>query len=180
MKNILIIFLAVILSGCNPFVSKELRRKNKCNRKLARVVRKCPELINKTDTFIIKVPEVAIDTFIDLQIDTFKLDSIIYLIKDSVVQKVVRNYIQTEVYPRDTIKQEIEGFKFSFWFNNGKLRYTAIKPEVVYKKPIEVIKTIKLSVWENICNFLGGFFWPLLIILIIIIILYILKKAFIP
>ena len=180
MKNLILIFLVVVLNGCNPFISKDLRRKNRCNKKLARVVRNCPELASKVDTFIIEVPKLEIDSFIDLQIDTFKLDSIIYLIKDSVVQSVVRKYITNEVYPKDTILHEVDGFKFSFWFNNGKLNYYVKRPEIIYKKPVKVIAAIELTTFEKIANFVSGFFWPIIIFLIIIFLLYILKKAFIP
>lgn len=179
MNKLIIIILAVFLSGCNPFINKELKRKNKCNKRLEKVVRKCPELLN-SDTIRIQVPKVEIDTFIDLRIDTLKLDSIIYLIKDSIVREVVRKYIKTEVYPKDTVTHKIEGFSFSFWFNDGQLHYTANRPEIIYKKPVQIIKPIELTALEKIANFISGFMWPIIILLIILFILYILKKALSP
>ena len=69
MKQLLIILLAFSFISCNPFVSKELRRKKKCNRKLERVVKRCPELL-KPDTIIdtveVIIPEVKIDSFIQI------------------------------------------------------------------------------------------------------------------
>ena len=47
MKNILILLLALSFISCNPFISKELRRKNKANRKLERLTNKFPELLTQ-------------------------------------------------------------------------------------------------------------------------------------
>ena len=100
MKNIIIIFFAFSFISCNPFITKDLRRKNNCNKKLERVVKKCPELLKKDtirDTLEVKIPEVKIDSFIVIQKDTAEIDSLISLIQDKEVREVIKEYITVKM-----------------------------------------------------------------------------------
>jgi len=183
MRKVLLIIAATLLISCNPFISKDLRHKNKCNRQLERVTKRCPELLQQEtikDTVILQIPKVEIDTFIQLQTDTFKLDSVINLIKDTTTRKFIYNYIKTEVYPKDTIRQKIDGYTFSFWFVGSKMYYSVKKPLQVVKKINDVkvnkVVPIKLSIWEQILNGLSRFRWWILVLLGVILGFKILKK----
>jgi hypothetical protein len=178
-----IILLICLLSSCNPFISKELRQKKKCNRKLERVIKKCPELLNTDtirDTVEIIIPKVEIDSFIDVKIDTMRLDSIINLIKDTTTQRIIWQYFTNEVYPKDTIKHQIDGFSFAFWFIGNKMHYSVDKPSEIVEKeieiPIEVVKPIQLTVWQQLMNCLSPFFWPIVVLIIIILVFKIIMK----
>lgn len=169
-KNILIIILALLLSSCNPFISKELRHKKRCNRKLERVIKKCPELLQVDtirDTVEIIIPPIDIDSSIQLPFDTLKLDSILQLIKDTTTQRVIRKYIINNIYPKDTIKHVIDGFTFSFWFTGSKMYYSVDKPLETLKKevviPVQKITPIQLTIWDQIMLGLGKFWWWLVI-----------------
>ena len=166
MKNLIIIFLAVIFVSCNPFISKDLRRKNKCNRKLERVVKKCPELLqNDTiiDTVSILLPEVRIDSFIIIEKDSFEIDSLVNLIENKEVQEIIKEYITNYIPFKDTIIHKIEGFTFLFYIYGENIRYEVVKPLEVIKIETEVIvpvvKPIELNVIEKILNFLSRFWW---------------------
>jgi hypothetical protein len=151
MRKALIIILALFLSSCNPFISKDLRRKNKCNRKLERVLRKCPELV-KTDTVEIRVDTtiflegVKVDTVVDFHFDTLEI------IKDKFHLKLVKSY--------DTL------------IVNGGCLPDTIKVISYVKVPFETFTPIKLTLLDRAANFLSGFWW----ILLLVVILYALKR----
>lgn len=153
----IIIFLSVILllSSCNPFVNKDLRRKNKCNRKLERVTRKCPELLNK-DTLIINLDttivtrEVRVDTLVSTKFDTLEI------IKDKFHLKLIKT--------TDTLIIE------------GGCDSDTIYVEKIVKVPYDVVKPVQLTVWEQTMNWLGNF-WGWLVLLIVLYLAYkIIKK----
>ena len=174
-----IILLICLLSSCNPFISKELRRKNKCNRKLERVVRKCPELL-KTDTIKqvveIEVSKVQIDSFITIEHDTTWLNEI----NNDTVRQLVREKI-FEYFPfKDTIAHYVDGYTFLFYNVNGNIGYTVTKPpERLLKEietPIEVIKPVQLTITEQIMNVLSKFFWWFVLLVISILAYKIIMK----
>lgn len=165
-RNILILILGCSFLSCNPFISKDLRRKNRCNRKLERVIRKCPEL-TLTDTFtrevMIPVPKVEIDTFIEIEPDTMWLREI----KNDTVREFVRQKI-FETFPFDTVIHQIDGFTFTFYGDGyGNIHYTVDKPaeelKTTIEEPIQVVRPVQLTIWEQIMNKIGRFWWWLVI-----------------
>jgi hypothetical protein len=75
MKNISLIILSLFLISCLP---KELRQKKRCNKKLERLVEKCPQLLQKDtirDTITIKVPELLIKDSLYVKVDTMQLQT---------------------------------------------------------------------------------------------------------
>jgi hypothetical protein len=178
MRKLILLIIIASTTSCNPFINKPLRQKNRANKKLERLTTKFPSL-KAVDTVTVEIPKVEIDTFINLQIDTLKLDSIVYLIKDTVVRKVVRKYISTEVYPKDTVNQLIDGFNFAFWFNGNRLNYSVEKPLKVIKKEVAVIKPIELTALEKFSNLLGKYVWQILLILAILLGFRLIYKTFI-
>jgi hypothetical protein len=110
----------IFLASCNPFISKELRRKNKCNRKLQRVTTKCPELI-QTDTFTrvvtFEVPKLQIDSFIEIKPDTMWLSEI----RNDTIRQLVREKI-FDSFPFDTIVFSSKAIRSAR--NNHKRRKT--------------------------------------------------------
>lgn len=142
MRGLIIIILSFLLFSCNPFISKELRKKNRCNRKLERVVNKCPELL-KPDTTIINFDttvitnEVKIDTFVSLNFDTLKI------VKDKFRLKLIKSV--------DTLI--IDG---------GCLADTIFIDKII-KIPVEKITSIKLTPLEQAQNLISSIWiWLLL------------------
>lgn len=166
LTTISIILLLATLFSCSPFIDKELRRKNKCNRKLERVVTKCPELLNP-DTIkqIVKVevPKVEIDSFIVIQRDT----SILELIKNDTIKNIVRHYINNYKPLEDTITHIIDGYTFKFYSVNDGIGYSVDKPKEVIEEeieiPIDVVKPIQLTIFEQIMNGFSRFWWWLVL-----------------
>jgi len=170
MKKLIIISLSLIIISCSPFISKDLRRKNRCNRKLARVTRKCPELLHTDtiqDTLSFNVPRVEIDTFVQIKRDT----SILTEIKNDTIREWVRKYINTYKPFEDTITQKIDDYTFVFWFVGSKLHYRVVKPLKVIKKinkiPVKFVKKVKLTIIEQIRNILNKYWWWFIIVIIL-------------
>lgn len=150
----LVVILILLITSCNPFISKELRRKNKCNRKLERVTKKCPELLNK-DTLVVNIDttivtnEVRVDTLVSTKHDTIEI------VKDKFRVRIV-NLIDT------------------FLIEGGCDSDTVVLTRTV-KVPYEVVKPVKLEWYEHLYNFLKPYWW----IFIIILLLYLVyKKVF--
>ena len=185
MKNLLILFLAICFVSCNPFISKDLRKKNRCNKKLERVVKKCPELLgNDTirETISILVPEVRIDSFIVIQKDTAEIDSLLNLIQDQVVREVVKQYIYKYKPFNDTITQIIDGYTFRFYVEGQNIRYEVEKPVEVLKIETEtivpIVKQIELTTLEKVLNFFSRFWWWFVIALVLFIGARMIKQYF--
>ena len=154
MNKIIVILLSIFLVSCNPFISKDLRRKNKCNIKLERVTKKCPELLKK-DTIIAKVDttivtnKVRVDTLVSTKHDTIEI------IKDKFRVKIV-NLIDTLL---------VEG---------GCDSDTIIVTRTI-RVPYNVVKPIELTPFEKFANWIKPYWW-LLIVFLAIYIAY--KKLF--
>ncbi len=106
--------LILTMTSCSINILKT----RKCNRKLERVVRKCPEL--KRDTMIVLkvdtvIPEARIDTVTRLSSDTVEI------VKDRLTVRYVR-------MPGDSIY--IEG------------KCDTVKVEVIKEVPVEVIRSV--------------------------------------
>lgn len=148
MRYITIILSLLILTGCNPFLTKELRRKNKCNRKLKRVVDKCPELLKQDtavyvyDTTIITRNSKA-DTIFSLNFDTITLE------KDKLRLKLIKT--------TDTL------------IINAECLPDTIRIKEYIKVPFEKVQPIELTTYEKIVNGFKPFFWWIVFIIIAII-----------
>ena len=157
MKYILIILSLLFLTSCNPFISKDLRRKNRANRKLEKLVRKFPELkvkdtlITNFDTTIIIEP-TKIDTLVSFNFDTLEV------IKDKFHLKLIKT--------TDTLL--IEG--------GCKSDTIYIDRDIVV--PFESVKTVKLTIFEQIMTALSKFWWAFVLFIFLFIILFLLKKTF--
>ena len=177
MKYFIIILLSFSFISCNPFISKDLRKKNKCNKKLERVIKKCPDLL-KNDTIIdtvsIVVPEIRIDSFIVIQKDSNEIDSLINLIQDPGVREVIKEYITEYIPFKDTIKHEIDGFTFLFYFIGQNIHYEVKKPLEVIKKetvtPYKFVKPIELTLLDKFLNFISVSWWWFLIAIAVLIV----------
>jgi len=138
--------LCVVFTSCNPFISKELRRKNKCNRKLERVIKKCPELLN-VDTLIVNFDttvitnEVRIDTLVQINFDTLLIR------EDKFHVKIVRI--------NDTLRI------------SGGCDSDTIFINKFIKVPYNVVKPVQLTLFEQILNILSRFWWWLIILFIL-------------
>jgi len=148
--RILLIILSLTFFSCSPFISKELRRKNKCNRKLDRVVRTCPELLTKDTTIVnfdttIVTREVRVDTLVNSKFDT------IDIIKDKFHVKIV-NLID------------------SFYIQGGCDSDTIY---ITKEIPIytDVVREVPLKWYEVVANYLSRFWWWLIILAVLYFIL---------
>jgi len=153
MKKYILILLAFTFISCNPFISKDLRQKNRCNRKFERLAKKCPE-IKSYDTTIVNFDTTIItnnvnfDTLIDVRFDTFEV------VKDKFHLKMIRL--------TDTLL--IDG---------GCDSDTIIIKEVI-KVPFIKYKKIQLTPIEMVQNLASKFYgWVFLLL-----ILYVLYKVF--
>jgi hypothetical protein len=148
MRYITIILSLLILTGCNPFLTKEIREKNKCNRKLKRVVDKCPELLKQDtavyvyDTTIITRNSKA-DTIVSLNFDTITLE------KDKLRLKLIKT--------TDTL------------IINAECLPDTIRIKEYIKVPFEKVQPIELTTYEKIVNGFKPFFWWIVFIIIAII-----------
>lgn len=183
MKNITTILLVLFvgLSSCNPLIPKELRKKNRCNRKLERVVNKCPDLV-KTDTITktieVEIPKIQVDSVIIIEPDTMWLSEI----KNDTIREFVRSHVVNSMPFKDTIVHVIDGITFKFFPDEyGNIRYSVTKPPEVITKEIEIeqqtVQKIKLSPFEQLLNYLGSWIW-LGVILFVIWLLFRLVKYF--
>ena len=148
MKNIVIVLLAVSFISCNPFISKELRRKNKANRKLERLTNKYPELLTQDatvyvyDTTIITRNSKA-DTIFSLNFDTITLE------KDKIRLKLIKT--------TDTL------------IVNAECLPDTIRIKEYIKVPFEKVQPIELTTYEKIVNGFKAFFWWIVFIILAII-----------
>ena len=149
MKNILLIFLCISFSSCNPFISKDLRVKNRGNRKLERLVKKYPGLIKKDtatviyDTTII-TPNARIDTLLSYDFDT------VTLFKDKLRLKLIR--------VNDTLLIDAECLP------------DTIRIKEFIKVPFETISKSKLTPLEQAANFASKFYmWGIFILILFLI-----------
>jgi len=178
MRYILIILSLLILTGCNPFISKELRRKNKANRKLERLTNKYPELLTQDTIYnmvAIEAVKVEIDSFIVIQKDTAIIDSLVNLIENKETRKVIKEYITNYVPFKDTTIHLIDGFKVSFYAVGGNIHYTIDKPSETLKKKVRTlvpkVSKVELTIIEQAQNLLSKL-WRWFIFIILAIILY--------
>ena len=185
MKKFVIILLAISFVSCNPFISKELRRKKKCNRKLERVIDKCPELLNQDtiiDTIEVFIPEVKIDSFFVIEKDSNEIDSLVNLIRNKKTREIIRQYIYKYVPLKDTIIQLADGYTIKYYSADGNIHYSIEKPSQTLKIEnetiIDIIKPVELTTMEKILDFLSRFWWWIVIGLIVFFGLRFIKKQF--
>ena len=159
MKTIYLLILSILLISCLP---KEIRQKKRCNRKLERLVEKCPQLLNKDtihDTIHVVVPELLIKDSLFVKVDTLQL--LEYVTKEQ-IRYVVRSIsLDTTINHAD--------YTLIFRLSNGLFSHDiTIKEKDIYK-PIEtvidVVKPVKLSLFEKAYLYINGWFkWILALI----------------
>ena len=156
---VILIILASFLFSCNPFISKELRQKKRCNRKLERVLKKCPSLITSNDTIIkldtmVLTPDVKIDTVFSLNFDTLEI------FKDKFHLKLIKT--------TDTL------------IVDGGCLSDTIYVEKLVHVPIKTIKQVEYTAFERISMWLGKFWDWVLIAFLLFVGLVIVKKSLFP
>ena len=157
--KILFIILAFVIASCNPFISKDLRQKNRCNRKLERVTKKCPQLLVQ-DTIIVKIDTTII-------INEVKKDSSFAAgVGDTI-------YIDKEKLSIKFIRLKADSF-----FIEGKCKGDTIYIDKIIRVPYQKINLIELTFWEKTMNFLGSIWKYGVYLFIFLIIFYILYKLF--
>lgn len=171
MKNIYLLILSLFLISCLP---KEIRQKNRCNRKLERLVEKCPQLLNKDtihDTIHVIVPEMIIKDSLFVKVDTMQL--LEYVTKEQ-IKYVVRSI------SLDTTINHVD-YTLIFRLSNGLFSHDITIKEKTIDKPIEtivdVVKPVKLSLFEKAYLYINGWFkW--ILALIFLYLLYRFLKSF--
>lgn len=144
-KNLIILLILISLVGCNPFISKELRHKNKCNRKLERLSKKC-DIIRYDTTYLnfdttIVTKEVRVDTLVSTQFDTLEIT------KDKFHLRLIKT--------TDTL------------LINGGCDADTVYIDKIIKVPYTKVEQIKLTPLEHLANWFSKFWWWLIIGLII-------------
>lgn len=157
MKKTLLLLLSILLIGCSPFVDKELRKKNRCNRKFDRKFKRLSKRcdISSIDTLVVNVDttivtkEVRVDTLVSTKHDTIEI------VKDKFRVRIV-NLIDTLL---------IEG---------GCDPDTVVFTKTI-KVPYEVVKPIELTPFEKFTNLMKPYWWLIVIILLLFLVY---KKLF--
>lgn len=182
-----ILGVVILLTSCNPFISKDLRRKNKCNRKLERVVEKCPELLDSLTTTITvrdTIPPIEIKDTFYVNVDSNKVDSLVEELskletKEEKVRYLTRYVAETIFIDTSVVR---DGVTVNILLQNGSLEISVDKPEEVREKEVEVVTPvvtpIKLNMFEQFMNFLGGMWWGIFWIIVVLAILYGLYRKF--
>ena len=171
MKYIYLLILSLFLISCLP---KELRQKKRCNRKLERLVEKCPQLLQKDtihDTIHVVVPELLIKDSLFVKVDTMQL--LEYVTKEQ-IRYVVRSI------SLDTTINHVD-YTLIFRLSNGLFSHDITIKEKTIDKPIEtivdIVKPIELKWYEQLYIYFNGWFkW--LIALIFLYLLYRFLKSF--
>lgn len=174
MKNIYTLIAAIILISSVSCLPKELRQKKRCNKKLERLVEKCPQLLNKDtihDTIHVVVPELLIKDSLFVKVDTLQL--LEYVTKEQ-IRYVVRSI------SLDTIINHTD-YTLIFRLSNGLFSHDITIKEKTIDKPIEtiidVVKPIELKWYEQLYIYFNGWFkW--LIAAIFLYLLYRFLKSF--
>lgn len=174
MKYIYLLILSFFLISCLP---KELRQKKRCNKKLERLVEKCPNLMQLDtihDTVTVIVPKIEIKDSLTVRVDTLEL--LKYITKGQI--KYVVKSIQIDTLINDSL------YRLQITLSNGVLSYNIVIHERIIDKPTEtIIQSVsidKLTWWENIRLYLGKWFNWLIALAVLLGILYLLNKIFSP
>ena len=146
------------ITSCNPFISKDLRKKNRANKRLERLTTKFPSLLSKDtasilyDT-IITTPHTKVDTVLSYNFDT------VTLYKDKLRLKLIKI--------NDTLIIDAECLP------------DTIKINTIVKVPFNKISTIRLTLIEQITNTLAKWFWKIILLLAVLVGIRLVYKAII-
>lgn len=168
MKTIVLMILAVGLVGCNPFISKDVRKAKRCNKKLERLTEKCPDLL-KVDTIEVKVPELVIEKEFVIKLDTVKIDSFIIQLDTIVKQKDKIRFVTEffkQNYTLDTLVVD-SLYNLSVSIKNGVLSFNVKVKEQTIKVEDKIIVPIEISWYDKLLIYATKYWWLLLIIALI-------------
>lgn len=118
-------------------------------KELARVLRRHPELALQDtirDTVEVIVPEIDIETEIDLSDDVSGVDSILSVFGDKIdsltalkLGTEIKYYISNRnVLAEDTVYYTEDGVSVKVWQQDGRLRFEMNKPAEVIQKPVAI------------------------------------------
>lgn len=194
-KYIYVLILTLLFSSCNPFISKDLRRKNKCNRKVEKEFKrrdkvkeklkeKCPEAV-VLDTikipFEVEVPKIQIKDSIQVEVivDSVKVDSLSNVLNSILSREEKIKYVTEFIEDNFVLDTIIDTpiYRLRFQIKNGVLLHDItikerkIKGEATALK--EEVNKIELNPIEKLINCIGGMYWSALWILILVVIGYI-------
>lgn len=164
MKNTILILFAVALVGCNPFISKDVRKAKRCNKKLERLTEKCPELL-KTDNVEVIVPEIVIEKQIEIKLDTVRIDSFIFELDRITEQKDKITYVATylkEAYTLDTLITD-SSYNATISIKNGVLSFNIKVKERTIKVEDKIIVPIKLTWYDKLLIYTTKYWWLLIV-----------------
>lgn len=177
--RILLIILSLTFISCSPFISKELRRKNKCNRKLERVVKTCPELLQHDtiiDAVIVEIPQINDSTTIEIKIDSTRvkeLETALDSLKGSERIEYVNRYFK-QSFSLDT-SYTISNITAYIRIVNGVVNLRIEKPKEEIKRevktPYQKVAPKELTITDHIMNGLNKFWWWLIILAVLYFIL---------
>lgn len=169
MKHIILILLSIALISCNPFISKDVRKAKRCNKKLERLTENCPDLL-KVDTIEVKVPELVIEKEFVIKLDTVKIDSFIIQLDTIVKQKdkirFVTDFIKQN-YTLDTLVVD-SLYNLSISIKNGVLSFNVKVKEQTIKVEDKIVAPIELSWYDKLLIYATKYWWWLLLIIALI------------
>ena len=156
-KYILILIAGLFLTSCNPFINKDLRKKNRANRKLERLIKKFPELEVK-DTLVVRLDTVIVtDSVVVSQAFSLKFDTV-EIVKENFRLKLIKT--------TDTLIVE------------GGCVSDTIYLDKEFYIPYDVVKKVELTPIEIVLNVLSKFYKWFIGLFILFIALILVKKLF--
>jgi len=210
MKRAIVILVAgwLLMSACNPLMTPELRKKNKCNDKYEKLVdkrkrqadkfaEKCPGNIlidTIRDTVTITVPEIRIDTSIQVNDDVSGVDSIIAGFQDDLdsatavkIITQIKWYVKERPCLTDTLIFEQDGVTVKVYQEGDEIKVSFFKPEEEIEEVVEIeierIVEQELTMYEKFVTMFGKFWRWILLVVVVGALAYIFRgtiKTYIP
>ena len=190
--NSAILLFCLIFISCNPFISKELRQKKRCIRKIDKIQAVCPSAVLRdtiVDTVEVIIPEIRVDTFFAVNSDVSGVDSIVDKFQGEIdsltaikLKTELRWYVKERPCLLDTIRIDSFGIHIEIYQIGDKIYHSLFKEEQVIEKEVEVvvdrIVKPKLTVWEQFILWASGVWRWLVFLIILLVIIYIFRKGF--
>ena len=168
------LIVVLLLVACNPFVSKQTRKDNRCNKKFEKLLNECPQL--KDTVFVdvpfeVIVPKIEIKDSLTVRIDTVEL--LKYITKEQ-IRYIIKTISIDTSYVDSLYRLQISLYNGVLSFD-VEIAERTIKD--VVKAPVQVVKPVKISLFNQFLLKFGKY-WTIFVLIILAIISYFFAKKF--
>lgn len=187
-KISILLFTLTLFSGCELLLStKEQRQEKRGNKKMEKLVKKYPSLLEKDtihDTIEIIVPEIRFDTIIKISKDMSGVDSILNKFEtklDSVTKlklgDEIKYYITQRKVLEDTMRHIQDDLEVLIWQDGDDINVKIKKPEQIINEPIIVpVDRVVIRESNKVQEFIKMILKYIIWILVLIALLFVLYK----